>query len=47
MRDAGAVRQVAAVLHSRRPATVPRIVLHGRVCRRELAVEIDGVHDAA
>ena len=27
-----------------RHASPPRIVLHGQVCRRELAVEIDGVH---
>ena len=36
--------QVAALLESRLPAQVPRIVLHGQVCRRELAVEIDGIH---
>ena len=44
VRDAGAVPQVAALLASRLPAEVPRIVLHGEVCRRELAVEIDGSH---
>ena len=44
VRDAEAVPQVAALLASRLPAEVPRIVLHGEVCRRELAVEIDGSH---
>ena len=43
VRDADALPQVAALLESRLPAQVPRIVLHGQVCRRELAVEIDGV----
>jgi chorismate lyase/3-hydroxybenzoate synthase len=44
VRDAEAMPQVAALLDQRLPADVPRIVLHGQVCRRELAVEIDGVH---
>ena len=44
VRDADALPQVAALLESRLPAQVPRIVLHGQVCRRELAVEIDGSH---
>ena len=44
VRDADALPQVAALLESRLPAQVPRIVLHGQVCRRELAVEIDGIH---
>jgi chorismate lyase/3-hydroxybenzoate synthase len=44
VRDAEAMPQVAAILDQRLPAHVPRIVLHGQVCRRELAVEIDGVH---
>jgi chorismate lyase/3-hydroxybenzoate synthase len=44
VRDADAMPQVAALLDQRLPADVPRIVLHGQVCRRELAVEIDGVH---
>jgi chorismate lyase/3-hydroxybenzoate synthase len=44
VRDAGAMPQVAALLDQRLPAEVPRLVLHGQVCRRELAVEIDGVH---
>ena len=42
--DAEAMPQVAALLDQRLPADVPRIILHGQVCRRELAVEIDGVH---
>jgi len=44
VRDAAALPQVAALLEARLPAAVPRIVLHGQVCRRELAVEIDGTH---
>ena len=44
VRDAGAMPQVADLLDQRLPADVPRIVLHGQVCRAELAVEIDGVH---
>ncbi len=42
-RDAEALPIVDALLAERFP-DVPRIVLHGHVCRRELAVEIDGVH---
>ena len=44
VRDAEALPLVAALLDARLPPEVPRIVLHGQVCRRELAVEIDGVH---
>ena len=44
VRDAEALAPVAALLETRLPAKVPRIVLHGHVCRRELAVEIDGSH---
>ena len=44
VRDAEALAHVAALLEARLPAEVPRIVLHGQVCRRELAVEIDGSH---
>ncbi|GAB1406465.1 pteridine-dependent deoxygenase [Thermomonas brevis] len=43
VRDAEALPAVDALLAARFPDT-PRIVLHGHVCRRELAVEIDGVH---
>ncbi len=39
-----ALAHVAALLDARLPADLPRIVLHGHVCRRELAVEIDGSH---
>ncbi len=44
VRDADALAGVAELLDARLPNEVPRIVLHGIVCRRELAVEIDGVH---
>ena len=44
VRDRGALGEVASLLESRLPAQVPRLVLHGHVCRRELAVEIDGAH---
>lgn len=44
VRDAQALAHVAALLDARLPAEAPRIVLHGHVCRRELAVEIDGSH---
>jgi len=44
VRDAAAMPEVAALLASRLPSDVPRILLHGHVCRRELAVEIDGTH---
>jgi chorismate lyase/3-hydroxybenzoate synthase len=43
VRDAACMAQVDALLAERLPE-VPRIVLHGHVCRSELAVEIDGVH---
>ena len=43
VRDASALPVVDALLADRFP-DVPRLVLHGHVCRRELAVEIDGVH---
>lgn len=44
VRDAASLPEVAALLDARLPADVPRILLHGHVCRRELAVEIDGTH---
>jgi chorismate lyase/3-hydroxybenzoate synthase len=44
VRDAKSLSQVDAVLAARLP-TVPRIVLHGHVCRHELLVEIDGSHE--
>jgi chorismate lyase/3-hydroxybenzoate synthase len=43
VRDADALPAVEALLQQRLPG-VPRLLLHGHVCRRELAVEIDGVH---
>lgn len=43
VRDAAAMDAVAALLDERLPA-VPRLLLHGHVCRRELALELDGVH---
>ena len=43
VRDAADLGLIDALLAARLPG-VPRIVLHGQVCRAELAVEIDGVH---
>lgn len=43
VRDAEALPRVDAWLAAHLP-DVPRIVLHGHVCRRELRVEIDGCH---
>lgn len=45
VRDRDDLAQVAHDLHQRLGDTVPLIVLHAAICRRELAVEIDGVHD--
>jgi chorismate lyase/3-hydroxybenzoate synthase len=47
VRDREDLDIVAAALDARFGAGVPRIVLHAAICRRELAVEIDGVHGAA
>ena len=44
VRDAASMPRVDAMLRERLSDSVPRIVLQGVVCRRELAVEIDGVH---
>ena len=44
VRDADALAGVVEMLDARLPPEVLRIVLHGTVCRPELAVEIDGVH---
>jgi len=44
VRDAEALPHVVALLDARLPPEVARIVLQGQVCRRELAVEIDGIH---
>ena len=43
VRDADALARVDALMDARLPG-VPRIVLHGHVCRHELLVEIDGSH---
>ncbi|WP_240096576.1 pteridine-dependent deoxygenase [Thermomonas flagellata] len=43
VRDPQALPEVAAWLQAHLPE-VPALVLHGHVCRRELAVELDGVH---
>ncbi len=44
VRDADALPLVARALDERFGASVPRVLLHAAICRRELAVEIDGVH---
>lgn len=44
VRDADELGAVARALDARLGPQVPRIVLHAAVCRRELRVEIDGVH---
>jgi len=46
VRDAAEVAGVRAMLAELLPLQVPYIVLHAAVCRRDLRVEIDGVHDA-
>ena len=43
VRDADALPEVEALMRDRLPG-VPHLLLHGHVCRQELAVEIDGVH---
>lgn len=43
VREAAELDAVGAQLAGRLPST-PRIVLHARVCRRELRLEIDGCH---
>jgi chorismate lyase/3-hydroxybenzoate synthase len=44
VRDAQALAEVAALLDAHLDPSVPRVLLHATVCRRELQVEIDGVH---
>lgn len=44
VRDREELGVVARALDERLPREVPRVVLHAAVCRRELRVEIDGVH---
>ncbi len=46
VRDRHDLPQVAHALEQRFGGDVPRILLHAAICRRELAVEIDGVHGA-
>jgi len=46
VRDAAELPLVASLLEQRLPAEVPRLLLHATVCRRDLRVEIDGVHGA-
>ena len=46
VRDAHDLPQVERALELRFGDAVPRILLHAAICRRELAVEIDGVHGA-
>ena len=46
VRDHHDLPQVARALRTRLDDAVPRILLHAAICRRELAVEIDGVHSA-
>jgi chorismate lyase / 3-hydroxybenzoate synthase len=44
VRDAGDLPLVARALDQRFGDRVPHLILHAAICRRELAVEIDGVH---
>ncbi len=46
VRDAEDLPTVAEALQARFGDRVPRVLLHAAICRRELALEIDGVHDA-
>ncbi len=45
VRDADELGRVAALLAGQLDPAIPRIVLHAAICRRELRIEIDGVHD--
>lgn len=44
VRDAAAAAEIESLLAGLLPAEVPRLLLAGDICRRELAVEIDGFH---
>lgn len=44
VRDAADLPRVAAALDARLGPEVPTLLLHAAICRRELRVEIDGVH---
>ncbi len=46
VRDRGDMATVAAALQARFGGPVPPLLLHAAICRRDLCVEIDGVHDA-
>jgi chorismate lyase/3-hydroxybenzoate synthase len=46
VRDRDDLDLVANALQARFGSQVPHIVLHAAICRRELCVEIDGVHSA-
>ena len=46
IRDADALAPVDALLRERLGPGVQYVLLHAAVCRRELRIEIDGVHDA-
>ncbi|MGN7726915.1 pteridine-dependent deoxygenase [Luteimonas sp. 22616] len=46
VRDRDDMAIVADALDRRLGDSVPRVLLHAAICRRELAVEIDGVHGA-
>lgn len=45
VRDADALAPADALLRERLGDQVPYLLLHAAVCRRELRIEIDGVHD--
>ena len=47
VRDRADLPLIGRALDERFGDRVPRILLHAAICRRELAVEIDGVHGAA
>jgi chorismate lyase/3-hydroxybenzoate synthase len=44
VRDAAELPLAADLLAQRLPPSVPRLILHAAVCRRDLRIEIDGVH---
>lgn len=44
VRDREEVAEVTALLEARLHPSVPRLVVHAAICRRELRIEIDGTH---
>ena len=44
LRDADHAALVSDLLDARLPANVPRLLLHADICRRELQIEIEGMH---